>query len=71
MEVFKILCMYILGVAGTIKGIRDIRKNTDKPSKVILLLILMTIGIIGYALYKKIIFMIMVLLGAILILVLG
>lgn len=71
MEVFKILCMYILGITGIIKGIGDIKKNTNKPFKVILFCILMSIGIIGCALYKKIIFMIMVLLGAILILVLG
>lgn len=71
MEIFKILSMYILGITGIIKGIGDIRKNTDKPFKVILLCILMSIGIIGYALYKKILFMIMTLLGVILILVLG
>lgn len=26
MEVFKILCMYILGITGIIKGIGDIKK---------------------------------------------
>ncbi len=71
MEIFKVLSMYILGITGIIKGIADIKKNTDKPFKVIVLCFLVGIGVIGYALYKKILFMIMTLLGVILILVLG
>ncbi len=71
MEIFKVISMYVLGIAGIVKGVLSIRKNTGKPFKVILLCLLMSIGVVGYALYKKILFIIIAFIGFVLIFILG
>lgn len=67
MEVLKIISMFILGIGGIVKGVTDIRSNSDNPLQVILCLFIASIGIIGYALFSKWLFLIIGLIGFILI----
>lgn len=71
MEVLKVISMFGLGIGGIIKGVIDIRENTNRPLQVILSCLVMSIGIIGYVLLKKWLFLIIGLIGFVLIFILG
>lgn len=71
MEILKVITMFGLGIGGIIKGVIDIRKNTNRTLQVILSCLVMGIGIIGYVLLKKWLFLIIVLIGFVLIFILG
>ena len=70
-EVVKVISMFILGIGGILKGIIDIRENTDRPLQVFLYLLIVSIGIIGYALFSKLLFLIIGVMGFVLMFILG
>lgn len=71
MEVVKVISMFILGISGIIKGIMNIRENTDRPLQVFVCLLIVSIGIIGYALFSKLLFLMIGIIGFVLMFILG
>lgn len=71
MELVKVIGMFILGIGGIPKGVIDIRENTNRPLSVFLCLLMVSIGIIGYALFSKVLFLVMAIMGFILMFILG
>lgn len=71
MDVLKTIAMFMFGIGGTIVGISRIKKEAKNPLMVILSTLAMIIGIICYALFSRIIFLLVALIGIVLIFVFG
>ena len=67
LDVLKIIAMFILGMAATIIGFLEIKKEANRPWLVILSSIIMAAGVIGFAIFSQALFLILVLIGIILI----
>lgn len=71
MEVIKVIALFILGIGAAITGFLGIKKQTDRPWLVVLSSLIMALGVIGFALFSKALFLILVALGIILIFLVG
>lgn len=70
MEIIKVIGMFMLGIGGIVIGIIEIRNNTNKPLQVSLSLLVVILGIIGYALFSQLLYLIIGFIGLLLMLVL-
>ena len=71
MEVLKIIALFSFGIGAAITGFLGIKKQTDRPWLVVLSSLIMALGVIGFALLNKALFLILVPIGIILIFLVG
>lgn len=71
MDALKTIATFMFGIGGTIVGISKIRREAKNPILVVLSILIMSLGVICYALFSQSAFLLVSIIGIILIFIFG
>lgn len=71
MDILRTVSSFILGIGLFTMGVAEIKKNATRPLMAYLCCLTMSVGLIGYILLSKWLFLVIGIMGLILLLILG